>query len=98
MKSPPAESPAGFVVSDLFGRLVQAIAVRRHGGAMVMVVTVMAAALHLIRSYGQGPECVNLQLSPADPSLSISNFVHLCGELGFALMLQQLDDALVKPI
>ena len=35
---------------DLSGRLVQAMAVRRHGGPMVMVVTVMAVALHLFKT------------------------------------------------
>jgi hypothetical protein len=32
---------------DLSGRLHQAMAVRRHVGSMMMVVTVMAVALHL---------------------------------------------------
>jgi hypothetical protein len=32
---------------DLSGRLHQAMAVRRHGGSMMMVMTVMAVALHL---------------------------------------------------
>jgi hypothetical protein len=41
-KSPLAESPAGLGVC-----LHQAMAVRRHGSSMMMVVTVMAAALHL---------------------------------------------------
>jgi hypothetical protein len=48
-KSPLAGSPAGLGDSlDLSGRLLQAMAVRRHGSSMMMVVTVMAAALHLI--------------------------------------------------
>jgi len=48
-KKPLAESPAGLGDSlDLSGRLLQAMAVRRHGSSMMMVVTVMAAALHLI--------------------------------------------------
>jgi hypothetical protein len=34
--------------SDLSGRLLQAMAVRRHGVSMMMVMTVMAVALHLI--------------------------------------------------
>jgi hypothetical protein len=34
---------------DLSGRLVQAMAVRRHGGSMMVVVTVMAVALHLYK-------------------------------------------------
>jgi hypothetical protein len=32
---------------DLCGRLVQAMAVRRHGCPMMVVMTVMAAAVHL---------------------------------------------------
>jgi hypothetical protein len=43
-------SPAGLELFDLSGRLVQAMAVRRHGGPMMMVVTVMAAALHLFKT------------------------------------------------
>jgi len=34
---------------DLSGRLVQAMAVRRHGCPMMVVMTVMAAALHLFK-------------------------------------------------
>jgi hypothetical protein len=45
------ESPAGLDVSlDLSGRLVQAMAVRRHGGSMMGMMTVMAVALHLIKT------------------------------------------------
>jgi hypothetical protein len=47
IKSPPASAPAGFGFSDLSGRLVQAMAVRRHGCLMMVVMTEMAAALHL---------------------------------------------------
>jgi hypothetical protein len=44
-------SPAGLGVSlDLSGRLLQAMAVRRHGVSMMMVVTMMAVALHLFQS------------------------------------------------
>jgi hypothetical protein len=39
---------AGVFLSDLFGRLLQAIAVRRHGSSMMKMVTVMAVALHLL--------------------------------------------------
>jgi hypothetical protein len=46
-QSPPACVPAGFVFFDLSGRLVQAMAVRRHGCPLMVVVTVMTAALHL---------------------------------------------------
>jgi hypothetical protein len=49
-KSPPALVPAGFGFFDLSDRLVQAIAVRRHGCSMMMVMTVMAAALHLFKN------------------------------------------------
>ena len=48
------KKPAGLVAGglgclfDLSGRLLQAMAVRRHGGPMMMVMTVMAVALHLI--------------------------------------------------
>jgi hypothetical protein len=44
-------SPAGLGISlDLSGRLVQATTVRRHGVPMMMVMTVMAVALHLFQS------------------------------------------------
>jgi hypothetical protein len=50
LKSPSASVPAGSGESfDLSGRLVQAIAVRRHGCAMMVVMAVMAAVLHLFR-------------------------------------------------
>jgi hypothetical protein len=50
------KKPAGLVAgglgcfSNLSGRLDQAKAVRRHGVSMMVVMTVMAAALHLIKS------------------------------------------------
>src|SRR5271157_3041128 len=48
-KSPLASVAGGLQVSfDLSGRLHQAMAVRRHGGSMMVVVTVMAVALHLL--------------------------------------------------
>jgi hypothetical protein len=40
---------------DLDGRLIQAMAVRRHGGPMMMVVTVMAVALHLLKKLRENP-------------------------------------------
>ena len=43
-------SPAGLRLSDLSGRLDQAMAVRRHGSHMMVVMTVIAAALHLIET------------------------------------------------
>jgi hypothetical protein len=49
IKSPPAGAPAGFWFFDLSGRLVQAMAVRRHGCPMMVVMTVMAAAVHLFQ-------------------------------------------------
>jgi hypothetical protein len=39
---------------DLSGRLHQAMTVRRHGGSMMMVVTVMAVALHLKSTLSEG--------------------------------------------
>jgi F0F1-type ATP synthase membrane subunit c/vacuolar-type H+-ATPase subunit K len=42
------QSPAGLCFFS--GRLLQAIAVRRHGFPMMMVVAVMAEALHLFPS------------------------------------------------
>jgi hypothetical protein len=42
-------------LSDLDGRLIQAKAVRRHEGLMMMVVTVMAVALHLIQKLRENP-------------------------------------------
>jgi hypothetical protein len=52
VKSPPAMVAGGLGCLDLSGRfLIQAIAVRRHGESMmVVVVTVMAAALHLFKT------------------------------------------------
>jgi hypothetical protein len=45
-KAHQRNSPAGWFASDLSGRLLQAMAIRRHGCAM-MVVAVVAEALHL---------------------------------------------------
>jgi hypothetical protein len=50
------KKPAGigrrraWVFPDLSGRLRQAMEVRRHGGRVVVVMTVMVAALHLIQT------------------------------------------------
>jgi hypothetical protein len=50
-KNPLASIAGGLVILfDLSGRLDQAMAVRRHGCPMMMVVTVMAKALHLFQS------------------------------------------------
>jgi len=47
-KNPPALVAGGLVILRSVGPfLVQAIAVRRHGDSMMVVMTVMAAALHL---------------------------------------------------
>jgi hypothetical protein len=53
----PASLVAGGlgIFSDLDGRLIQAMAVRRHGGSMMMVVTVMAVALHLLQKLRENP-------------------------------------------
>jgi len=51
-KTHQRDSPAGWVfLSDLSGRLLQAMAVRRHGCPMMMVMAVMAEVLHLLPSY-----------------------------------------------
>jgi hypothetical protein len=48
-------SPAGLGTSSIsLADLNQAIAVRRHGGSMMVVVTVMEAALHLIKTLSEG--------------------------------------------
>src|ERR1017187_8594051 len=54
-KARQRRSPAGFKSFDLSGRLVQAMAVRRHGGSMRMVMTVMAVALHLFETLRENP-------------------------------------------
>jgi hypothetical protein len=60
-KAHQRHSPAGrvFLIS---GRLSQAMAIRRHGCPMMMVMAVMAEALHLLPNYGQTPFCVKLYL------------------------------------
>lgn len=64
MKKPAGVFAGGLVVLfDLSGRLAQAIAVRRHDGPVVMVVTVMAVDLHLHSSYGKSRGNVNSFLS-----------------------------------
>jgi hypothetical protein len=42
-------------LSDLDGRLIQAMAVCRHGGPVMMMVTVMAVALHLFQKLREYP-------------------------------------------
>ena len=70
-----AKKPAGLVrrrawyLSDLDGRLVQATAVRRHGGSMMVVVTVMAGALHLFETLRENP--LVCQISPANAMASL---------------------------
>jgi hypothetical protein len=49
-KSPLADLPAGFCDSRSLALLLQAIAVRRHGMSMMMVMTMMADALHLFQT------------------------------------------------
>jgi hypothetical protein len=50
-KAHQRHSPAGceFQIS---GRLSQAMAIRRHGRPMMMMMAVMAEALHLLQNYG----------------------------------------------
>jgi hypothetical protein len=49
IKKPVGWSAGGLVKLDLSGLLVQAMAVRRHGCSMMVVMTVMVAALHLFQ-------------------------------------------------
>jgi hypothetical protein len=50
VKKPTGLAAGGlWVLRSLSGRLVQAMAVRRHGCPMMVVMTVMTAALHLFR-------------------------------------------------
>jgi hypothetical protein len=59
MKKPTSGSRRrAWLLFDLSGRLLQAMAVRRHGCPMMMVVTVMAEALHLFSNYGKHAEAV----------------------------------------
>jgi DNA uptake protein ComE-like DNA-binding protein len=58
MKKPASVVAGGLGSFDLSGRLDQAMAVRRHGGSMMMVVTVMAVALHLLFTLSKEPKFV----------------------------------------
>jgi len=50
-KKPASLVAGGLGISfDLDGRLIQAMAVRRHGDPMMMVVAVMAVALHCFKN------------------------------------------------
>jgi hypothetical protein len=51
-KKPAGVIAGGFVFLISLADLVQAIAVRRHGGPVVMMVTGMAVEFHLLQSYG----------------------------------------------
>ncbi len=76
------------------------MAVRRHGGPVMMVVTVMAVALHLFKSYWQTPSGVNLQLSPtlSMPSLlCIANFLLRCLRRA-AVFMKQVDYVLIEAV
>ena len=54
-KSPSASAPAGFLIlRSLWPSLAQAMAVRRHIGPVMVMMTVMAVNLHLLQSYGKG--------------------------------------------
>jgi hypothetical protein len=53
---------------DLSGRLLQAMTVRRHGGSMMMmVVTEMAVALHLIQTIRQDGTLCQIVLAERAP-------------------------------
>jgi hypothetical protein len=65
MTEKPASLVAGgLYVSDLSGRLVQAMTVRQHGGPVMMVVTVMAIALHLFKKLRADRLCCQPDISP----------------------------------
>src|ERR1035441_794306 len=61
---------------DLSGRLAQAMAVRRHGCPMMMVVAMIAEALHLFSRYGQSPFDVNWFVNPDAGILERRIFAH----------------------
>jgi hypothetical protein len=63
---------------DLSGRLDQAMAVRRHGCPMVMVVAVMAEALHLFSRYGQSPFGVKWFVNHDAENLERRILAHAC--------------------
>jgi hypothetical protein len=67
VKKPASEGRRRALESlDLSGRLHQAMAVRRHGSSMMMVITVMAVALHLIETLRENPmACQMFRLRPA---------------------------------
>ena len=97
-KSPQADSPAGFDVSDLSGRLVQAIAVRRHGSSMMVVMTVMAAALHLLTNLRVNPRACQPASSQRGEAPWISDSMRHPGQVRLALTLQQFNDPLIQSI
>jgi hypothetical protein len=55
MKKPAGILPAGFKLLICRAVLHQAIAVRRHGVSMMVVMTVMAAVLHLFATVTEMP-------------------------------------------
>ena len=58
------QSPAGLGVSfDLSGRLAQAMAVRRHGCPMMVVMAMMAEQLHLLSKLKASPRLVKSNLA-----------------------------------
>jgi hypothetical protein len=61
-KARQRRSPAGFKSLDLSGRLLQAMAVRRHGGSMMVGMAVMADALHLFETLRENPMACQMRL------------------------------------
>jgi hypothetical protein len=62
---------------------------------MVMVVTVMAADLHLVKTVRANPGLCQPALCVTDEALCVPG---VSSEIGFALVLQQLDNPLIKPV
>jgi hypothetical protein len=56
-KSPPASSPAGLGLLISLADLHQAMAVRRHGITMMVVMAVMVAELHCFHPKGKASSC-----------------------------------------
>jgi hypothetical protein len=57
MKSPPAFSPAGLGLLISLADLSQAMAVRRHGFTVMVVMAVMVAKLHCLHPKGKASSC-----------------------------------------
>src|ERR1700761_8609531 len=72
MKKPAGVVAGGLGVSDLCGRLAQAIAVRRHGYPMMVRMAVMVAKLHWFPHYGETRR--DVKSSPSGTALKITPY------------------------